>query len=109
LVLWLGGFDAGLFWLTDWPFYKPDEMAIISGLRHAHGEQRKPLGSGLNLPHLFCLSALDGFTHSSGRADNLQGLKENVIIGRKIPVGTGVVNDAAPEADIEEEFEEVAA
>jgi DNA-directed RNA polymerase subunit beta' len=27
---------------------------------------------------------------TSGRVDNLYGLKENVIIGRKIPVGTGV-------------------
>ena len=27
----------------------------------------------------------------SGRVDHLNGLKENVIIGRKIPVGTGVV------------------
>ena len=27
---------------------------------------------------------------TSGRADHLNGLKENVIIGRKIPVGTGV-------------------
>ena len=27
----------------------------------------------------------------SGRVDNLYGLKENVIIGRKIPVGTGAV------------------
>jgi DNA-directed RNA polymerase subunit beta' len=26
---------------------------------------------------------------TSGRVDNLYGLKENVIIGRKIPVGTG--------------------
>jgi len=26
---------------------------------------------------------------TSGRADHLKGLKENVIIGRKIPVGTG--------------------
>ena len=26
----------------------------------------------------------------SGRVDHLHGLKENVIIGRKIPVGTGV-------------------
>ena len=31
---------------------------------------------------------------TSGRVDNLYGLKENVIIGRKIPVGTGVVEDA---------------
>lgn len=30
---------------------------------------------------------------TSGRVDNLYGLKENVIIGRKIPVGTGVVKD----------------
>lgn len=28
---------------------------------------------------------------TSGRVDNLYGLKENVIIGRKIPVGTGVL------------------
>ena len=27
----------------------------------------------------------------SGRVDHLYGLKENVIIGRKIPVGTGAV------------------
>ena len=27
----------------------------------------------------------------SGRVDHLNGLKENVIIGRKIPVGTGVI------------------
>lgn len=30
---------------------------------------------------------------TSGRVDNLYGLKENVIIGRKIPVGTGIVGD----------------
>ncbi len=29
----------------------------------------------------------------SGRADHLDGLKENVIIGRKIPVGTGARSD----------------
>ena len=27
----------------------------------------------------------------NGRIDHLRGLKENVIIGRKIPVGTGVM------------------
>ena len=31
---------------------------------------------------------------TSGRVDHLYGLKENVIIGRKIPVGTGVQSDA---------------
>ena len=35
----------------------------------------------------------------SGRVDNLYGLKENVIIGRKIPVGTGAVVD---EPEVEE-------
>ena len=33
----------------------------------------------------------------NGRVDHLRGLKENVIIGRKIPVGTG----AAPLEDFE--------
>jgi DNA-directed RNA polymerase subunit beta' len=31
---------------------------------------------------------------TSGRVDRLHGLKENVIIGRKIPVGTGVIDEA---------------
>lgn len=44
---------------------------------------------------------------TSGRADHLHGLKENVIIGRKIPVGTGVSTDEdATEFDIAEEFTE---
>ncbi len=37
---------------------------------------------------------------TSGRADHLRGLKENVIIGRKIPVGTGArFADEEPEDD----------
>ena len=32
---------------------------------------------------------------TSGRADHLHGLKENVIIGRKIPVGTGAIDNEA--------------
>ena len=39
----------------------------------------------------------------SGRVDNLYGLKENVIIGRKIPVGTGVAQPVADEVEFEEE------
>jgi DNA-directed RNA polymerase subunit beta' len=40
---------------------------------------------------------------TNGRADHLHGLKENVIIGRKIPVGTGVesYNAEAMEEDLE--------
>jgi DNA-directed RNA polymerase subunit beta' len=41
---------------------------------------------------------------TSGRADRLHGLKENVIIGRKIPVGTGAVN--AVEEEVVEVFDE---
>ena len=42
----------------------------------------------------------------NGRVDHLKGLKENVIIGRKIPVGTGVTplevtNAARAEAQAE--------
>jgi len=44
----------------------------------------------------------------NGRVDHLHGLKENVIIGRKIPVGTGVqpldnldIADGPTEADLE--------
>lgn len=43
---------------------------------------------------------------TSGRIDKLRGLKENVIIGRKIPVGTGArVNTKAESAETKEEFE----
>ena len=44
----------------------------------------------------------------SGRIDRLHGLKENVIIGRKIPVGTGAEHDvpASVIADIEQEIAE---
>jgi DNA-directed RNA polymerase subunit beta' len=42
---------------------------------------------------------------TSGRADRLNGLKENVIIGRKIPVGTGA-EVAEPEEDLVEEIAE---
>jgi len=40
---------------------------------------------------------------TSGRVDHLFGLKENVILGRKIPVGTGHVKTAAEEAELDEE------
>ncbi len=51
----------------------------------------------------------------SGRVDHLRGLKENVIIGRKIPVGTGVESladytdgeDEPTEAEIEEAIKNI--
>jgi DNA-directed RNA polymerase subunit beta' len=47
---------------------------------------------------------------TSGKVDHLYGLKENVILGRRIPVGTGVINEAETgiEAEAESELETVA-
>ena len=44
---------------------------------------------------------------TSGRADRLHGLKENVIIGRKIPVGTGarIDDEESDELEIAEDVE----
>ncbi|HEU5004653.1 MAG TPA: DNA-directed RNA polymerase subunit beta' [Candidatus Saccharimonadales bacterium] len=36
---------------------------------------------------------------TSGRVDHLYGLKENVILGRKIPVGTGAIKDVEDEEE----------
>ena len=44
---------------------------------------------------------------TSGRADRLHGLKEIVIIGRKIPVGTGAARDDVSEDFAEEIAEDV--
>jgi len=38
---------------------------------------------------------------TSGRADHLRGLKENVIIGRKIPVGTGARTELVASEDFD--------
>jgi DNA-directed RNA polymerase subunit beta' len=42
----------------------------------------------------------------SGRVDHLKGLKENVIIGRKIPVGTGITPLIPSTEESEESFAE---
>ncbi len=39
---------------------------------------------------------------TSGRVDHLYGLKENVILGRRIPVGTGYMSEAELEAEAAE-------
>jgi DNA-directed RNA polymerase subunit beta' len=47
---------------------------------------------------------------TSGRVDKLFGLKENVILGRKIPVGTGFgASNALDEGDVEDYISEEAA
>lgn len=40
---------------------------------------------------------------TTGRVDSLYGLKENVIIGRKIPVGTGAIVETPEEDTVESE------
>jgi len=59
LVAWVGEFETALFWLSDWPFYKPDEMAIISGLRSAHGEGRRLIDAP---GHVFAFGERDELT-----------------------------------------------
>jgi DNA-directed RNA polymerase subunit beta' len=43
---------------------------------------------------------------TSGKVDHLYGLKENVILGRRIPVGTGVQNDD-DEEDVAQEVSQL--
>jgi DNA-directed RNA polymerase subunit beta' len=42
---------------------------------------------------------------TSGKIDRLYGLKENVILGRKIPVGTGARRDEDDEVELEDDLE----
>ncbi|CAN5338505.1 hypothetical protein BH09PAT4_BH09PAT4_07480 [soil metagenome] len=44
---------------------------------------------------------------TSGKVDNLYGLKENVILGRKIPVGTGYTKDEDVAEVVDETTEEL--
>ncbi len=46
---------------------------------------------------------------TSGKLDHLYGLKENVILGRKIPVGTGFSPEIEPSDDLAEEPSEAVA
>ena len=59
--------------------------------------------------HLFSRGALNTFEQlprvligaaTSGKVDHLFGLKENVILGRKIPVGTGFPSATSAEAEL---------
>jgi hypothetical protein len=38
-------FSSDLLQFTDWPFYKPDEMAVLCGLRTLHGDNRPMIES----------------------------------------------------------------
>ncbi|PYO56087.1 MAG: hypothetical protein DMD83_16230 [Candidatus Rokuibacteriota bacterium] len=38
-------FGSALLQFTDWPFYKPDEMAVLCGLHTLHGDSRPMIES----------------------------------------------------------------
>ena len=42
---------------------------------------------------------------TTGRVDHLRGLKENVVVGRLIPAGSGLAKLKSEVEDVEEEFE----
>ena len=42
---------------------------------------------------------------TTGRVDHLRGLKENVVVGRLIPAGSGLAKLSSEEENVEEEFE----
>jgi hypothetical protein len=65
LAGWLDSGESTLLWLKDWRFHKPDEMALISGLRRGHHEHRAlEEASG----HLFELAEKDELTAWIGLA-----------------------------------------
>ena len=42
---------------------------------------------------------------TTGRVDRLRGLKENVVVGRLIPAGSGLAKISSPIENVEEDFE----
>jgi hypothetical protein len=65
LAAWLGEGESTLLWLKDWRFHKPDEMALLAGLRRGHDE-RRPLSEASG--HLFDLAEKDELTAWIGLA-----------------------------------------
>jgi len=40
LIEWFGDYDEVLFWVTDWPLYKADEMELFLSIRKGQAENR---------------------------------------------------------------------
>ncbi len=59
VATWLAPFENSLLWLFGSPFQKPDELAILAGLRRAHGEER-PISAAPG--HLFASRETDELT-----------------------------------------------
>jgi hypothetical protein len=43
------GFDEAIVWITDWPLYRPDEMAVVMRLRASVGELRRLIDAPAHL------------------------------------------------------------
>ena len=80
-------------------FAKANEVAMVEGLRQA---KARPVLLGITKASLQTRSFVSAASFQettrvlteasvSGREDRLEGLKENVIVGRLIPAGTGSV------------------
>ncbi|HYH21178.1 MAG TPA: DNA-directed RNA polymerase subunit beta', partial [Azospirillum sp.] len=80
-------------------FDEENEKTIGEGLKPAHG---KPVLQGITKASLQTRSFISAASFQEttrvlteaavgGKVDNLEGLKENVIVGRLIPAGTGSV------------------
>ncbi|KAF0177662.1 MAG: hypothetical protein FD161_2306 [Limisphaerales bacterium] len=59
MVEWFGPYESLLCWVDDWPFYKPEEMAILSAIRRASGETRHLIDAR---GHLFLADEVDVLT-----------------------------------------------
>ncbi len=96
-------------------FTDSNEKAILEGKRPAVG---RPLVLGITKAALDTRSFLSSASFQEttrvltdaavkGRIDTLHGLKENVMIGKLIPAGTGFKGETDDELDYETEFERV--
>ncbi len=69
LAFWVGEYNECMVWIKDWPFYKPEEMAIVQAMRRGWGEQKNLIDSpghvfrrkGPEASGLFMLTMLFGW------------------------------------------------
>ncbi len=102
--------------VEKWVFEEENEKALNSGRRPAVGE---PLLLGITKASLSTESFISASSFQettkvlteaaiSGKVDYLRGLKENVIMGRLIPAGTGLPNYKHLDIQVESPADEIA-
>ncbi len=101
--------------VEKWLFEEENEKAMNAGKRPAVGE---PLLLGITKASLSTESFISASSFQettkvlteaavSGKVDYLRGLKENVIMGRLIPAGTGLPNYKHLELEVESPADEI--